>query len=139
MKYRHSFLFALLTTAAMAVTVAPAFAHHSFAAFDVTTQKTVTGTVDKVDWTNPHIWLWINVPNDKGGTDRYGFEGMSPNFLARRGWTRTTLKAGDKITIDFRPMKDGSKGGMFMTGKANGKVLSMMGGNDDPAQEYGQK
>ena len=62
---------------------------------------------------------------------------MSPNFLARRGWTRTTLKAGDKITVSFRPMKDGSKGGMFMTGQANGKVLSMMGGNDDPG--YQQK
>jgi uncharacterized protein DUF6152 len=106
-------------------------AHHSFAAFDVTTQKTVTGTVKQVDWTNPHIWLWIDVPNENGGVDTYGFEGMSPNFLARRGWTRTTLKTGDKITVSFRPMKDGSKGGMFMTGEmANGKVLSMMGGND---------
>jgi hypothetical protein len=135
---KRSFIFALLTASFIALAIAPAFAHHSFAAFDVTTQKSVTGTVNKVDWTNPHIWLWIDVPNDKGGTDKYGFEGMSPNFLARRGWTRTTLKAGDKITVDFRPMKDGSKGGMFMTGKANGKVLSMMGGNDDPSQ-YGEK
>lgn len=114
----------------------PAVAHHSFAAFDITTQKSVTGTVKQVDWTNPHIWLWIDVPNDKGGTDTYGFEGMSPNFLARRGWTRTTLKTGDKITVAFRPMKDGSKGGMFMTGHMeNGKVLSMMGGSDDAAQQ----
>ena len=127
---RYSFLLVLLLAAAI-----PASAHHSFAAFDITTQKTVTGTVNKVDWTNPHIWLWIDVPNDKGSADTYGFEGMSPNFLARRGWTRTTLKTGDKITISFRPMKDGSKGGMFMTGQmANGKVLSMMGGNDQPSQ-----
>jgi uncharacterized protein DUF6152 len=49
---------------------------------------------------------------------------MSPNFLERRGWTRTTLKVGDKITITYRPMKDGSKGGMFMNGSANGKVLT---------------
>jgi hypothetical protein len=95
----------------------------------------VTGTVHKVDWTNPHIWLWIDVTNDKGTTDTFGFEGMSPNFLARRGWTRTTLKVGDKITINYRPMKDGSKGGMFMTGQANGKALSMMGGTDDPSQQ----
>ena len=131
---KRSLLFALLAAASIAAIVAPAFAHHSFAAFDVTTQMTITGTVNKLDWTNPHIWLWIDVPNDKGGKDTYGFEGMSPNFLARRGWTRTTVKVGDKITVNFRPMKDGSKGGMFMTGKANGKVLSMMGGSDDPSQ-----
>jgi hypothetical protein len=133
---RQNYLFAILTIALIAVAVAPAFAHHSFAAFDITTQKTVTGTVHKVDWTNPHIWLWIDVANDRGTTDTYGFEGMSPNFLARRGWTRTTLKVGDKITINYRPMKDGSKGGMFMTGQANGKALSMMGGTDDPSQQY---
>src|SRR5215467_12453865 len=75
MKYQRSFMFALLAAAAIAAAVAPAFAHHSFAMFDITTQKTVTGTVSKIDWTNPHIWLWIDVPNDKGGSDTYGFEG----------------------------------------------------------------
>src|ERR1700758_5331961 len=138
MKIQIAFLFAILAVVSVAA-VSPVFAHHSFAAFDITAQKMITGTVHKVDWTNPHIWLWINVPNDKGGSDTYGFEGMSPNFLARRGWTRTTLKAGDKITVNFRPMKDGSKGGMFMTAKANGKALSMMGGSDDPSQASEQK
>ena len=136
MKIQNAFLFAILPLIFIAA-VSPVFAHHSFAAFDITAQKTITGAVHKVDWTNPHIWLWIDVPNDKGGADTYGFEGMSPNFLARRGWTRTTLKVGDKITVNYRPMKDGSKGGMFMTGQANGKLLSMMGGNDDPG--YQQK
>ncbi len=136
MKIQNAFLCAIIAVICIAA-ASPLFAHHSFAAFDITTQKTVTGTVQKVDWTNPHIWLWIEVPNDKGSADKFGFEGMSPNFLARRGWTRTTLKAGDKITVSYRPMKDGSKGGMFMTGQANGKVLSMMGGNDDPG--YQQK
>ena len=131
---RHSFLVILAATA-IAGLARPATGHHSFAAFDITTQKTVTGTVKQVDWTNPHIWLWIDVANDKGGSDTYGFEGMSPNFLARRGWTRTTLKTGDKITVNYRPMKDGSKGGMFMTGQmATGKLLSMMGGNDEPGR-----
>ena len=138
MKYQRSFMFALLAAALIAA-AAPAFAHHSFAMFDITKQQTVTGTVSRIDWTNPHIWLWIDVPNDKGGSDTYGFEGMSPNFLARRGWTRTTLKAGDKITVNYRPMKDGKNGGMFMTAKANGKALSMMGGSDDPSQAYEQK
>ena len=59
-------------------------AHHSFAAFDTQTQKTVTGTVKQVEWTNPHIWIWLDVPNAQGGVDVFGFEGMSPNYLARR-------------------------------------------------------
>ena len=70
-----------------------AAAHHSFAAFNMTDEKTVTGTVNRVEWTNPHIWIWIDVPNAKGAQTRTDFEGMSPNFLERRGWTRTTLKA----------------------------------------------
>ena len=121
----------VLALALLAAAVIPAAAHHSFAAFDMANQKTITGAVKQVDWTNPHIWIWIDVANDKGGTDTYGFEGMSPNYLARRGWTRTTLHTGDTITISFRPMKDGKKGGMFISGTmAAGKVLTMGGAGD---------
>jgi Family of unknown function (DUF6152) len=103
-------------------------AHHSFVAFNMNDEKTITGTVNKVEWTNPHIWLWIDVPNGKGSNDTYGFEGMSPNFLERRGWTRSTLKLGDKITVSFRPLRDGKNGGMFMTGKMeSGKILTGSG------------
>jgi hypothetical protein len=110
-----------------------ALAHHSYAAFDVTTQKEINGTVKKFDWTNPHTWVWIDVTNDHGGTDTWGFEGMSPNFLARRGWNRSTLKPGDKITVTFRPMKNGDKGGMWVTGKRpDGEVLLMGGAITDP-------
>ena len=110
-----------------------ALAHHSFAAFDVTTQKEITGTVKKFDYTNPHTWVWLDVPNDHGGVDTWGFEGMSPNYLGRRGWTRATLKPGDKLTITYRPMKDGEKGGMWVSGKrASGEVLMMGGAITDP-------
>lgn len=103
-------------------------AHHSFAPFDVTTQKTVSGAVKQVEWTNPHTWIWVDVPNDRGGVDAWGFEGMSPNYLARRGWSKDTLKPGDKITVAFRPLKDGSKGGMFVNATlASGKVMTMIG------------
>jgi hypothetical protein len=121
-------LFPSLALAVLVVAVVPAAAHHSFAAFDMTNQKTVTGAVKQVDWTNPHIWIWIDVANDKGGSDTYAFEGMSPNFLARRGWTRSTLHTGDKITVSYRPMRDGKNGGMFISGTtAAGKVLTMGG------------
>ena len=129
-------LFPSLALAVLVVAVVPAAAHHSFAAFDMTNQKTVTGAVKQVDWTNPHIWIWIDVANDKGGSDTYAFEGMSPNFLARRGWTRTTLHVGDTITVSYRPMKDGKKGGMFIGGTtAAGKLLTMGGAGDgEPAR-----
>ena len=132
---RYSFLWALLTAALISLAAGPLSAHHSFSAFDMANQKSVTGTVKQVDWTNPHIWIWIDVANEKGSADTFGFEGMSPNFLARRGWTRTTLKTGDKVTISYRPMRDGSKGGMFINGKmASGKVLTMGGaGEGEPA------
>ena len=113
----------------LVATAGLAAAHHSFTAFNMTDEKTVTGVVNRVEWTNPHIWIWIDVPDTKGAT--YGFEGMSPNFLERRGWTRTTLKAGDKITVSYRPLRDGKNGGMWMTGKMEtGKILTGGGGRD---------
>ena len=125
---RHAFI-ATLAAAALALPAGRALAHHSFAVFDMQAQKTITGTIKRVDWTNPHIWIWMDVANDKGGMDIYGFEGMSPNFLNRRGWTRTTLKPGDKITVVYRPLRDGTNGGMFMSTKlADGTMLTMGGG-----------
>ena len=104
----------------------PAAAHHSFAPFDLTTQKTVTGTVKQVDWTNPHTWIWVNVPNKEGGVDAWGFEGMSPNYLNRRGWTKKTLQPGEQVTVTFRPLRDGSHGGMFVNAKRpDGTLLTM--------------
>ena len=111
--------------------VSPAIAHHSFAEFNMNEEKTVTGIVKTVEWTNPHIWIWIDVPNDKGSTDTYGFEGMSPNFLERRNWRRTTLKPGDTITVSYRPLRSGKNGGMWVTGKmTNGKILTGGGGRE---------
>jgi hypothetical protein len=122
---------AILVTILIASLVVPAMAHHSFSAFNTQTEKTITGVVKTVQWSNPHIWLWVDVPNGQGKTDTYAFEGMSPNFLERRNWTRTTLKAGDKITISYNPMKDGTNGGMFRQGKMeNGRVLTMGGSNE---------
>jgi hypothetical protein len=105
-----------------------ALAHHSAAAFDTTQQKEITGVVKKFDYSNPHTWVWLDVPNEKGGVDTWGVEGMSPNYLNRRGWTRMTLKPGDKLTITIRPMKNGEKGGMWISGKRpDGEVLLMNG------------
>ena len=118
----------VLAACLVAIAAGTASAHHSFAAFDTTTEKTITGTVKQVDWTNPHTWIWVYVDNNRGSVDTFGFEGMSPNYLARRGWSKSTLKPGDTITVTFRPMRDGSNGGMFMNAKLpSGQVLTMTG------------
>lgn len=110
-----------------------ASAHHSAAPFDTSIEKALTGTVKQVDWTNPHTWIWVDVPNDKGGVDTWGIEGMSPNFLDRRGWTRNTIKAGEKVTFSVRPMRDGSKAGMFVSAKLpDGRLVRMSGQPIDP-------
>ena len=125
---RRSLVLALVTLSFLAASVGPIAAHHSTVPFDSTKQTTLTGIVKEFDWTNPHTWIWINVPNDKGGVDLWGVEGMSPNYLGRRGWTKSTIKPGEKITIVGRPMKDGSKAAMFMSATlANGKVMTQSG------------
>jgi hypothetical protein len=118
----------VLAAGLIVLAVVTASAHHSFAAFDITTERTISGTVKQVDWTNPHTWIWVNVENTQGSVETFGFEGMSPNYLARRGWSKSTLKPGDHISVTFRPMRDGSTGGMFMTAKRpTGEILSMTG------------
>jgi hypothetical protein len=125
---RRILVLALVTLSLLAASVGPIAAHHSTVPFDTTKQTTLTGIVKEFDWTNPHTWIWLNVPNDKGGTDLWGVEGMSPNYLGRRGWTKSTIKPGEKITIVGRPMKDGSKAAMFMSATlANGKVMTQSG------------
>lgn len=110
------------------VAATSASAHHSFAVFDLTTQKSIEGTVKKVDWTNPHVWVWVDVPSAGGGSETYGFEGMSPNYLARRGWSRTTLQTGMKVTVQYRPLKDGKPGGMLVSAKLPTGLLLTGGG-----------
>jgi len=108
-------------------------AHHSFAPFNMQSEKTVTGTIKQFDWTNPHTWIWIDVPDGRGGTETWAVEGMSPNYLGRRGWTKSTLKFGDKVTIVLRPMRDGSTGGMFVRATmSDGRVLTQAGQPTDP-------
>jgi hypothetical protein len=119
---------AVMAAALIAIVAIAAGAHHSAAPFDTSTEKTIEGTVKQFDWTNPHTWVWLDVPKAGGGVETWGIEGMSPNYLARRGWSKNTLKVGDKVSAVIRPMKDGSPGGMFVSVKlASGQVMRMTG------------
>ena len=85
-------------------------AHHSTAMFDMQHTVTLNGTVTQFDWTNPHTFIFMEVMNN-GATESWSIEGMSPNYLSRNGWTRHTLKPGDKIGMEIHLLKDGRKGG----------------------------
>ncbi len=90
-----------------------AWAHHSFAMFDQSRQVSLNGTVKDFQWTNPHAWIEVIVPDGKGGGDVWSVELNSPNNLIRQGWKRTAMKPGDKVTVIINPLKDGKKGGLF--------------------------
>jgi hypothetical protein len=100
----------LLSIAAMTISAAmPLLAHHSFAAeYDSNKKLTLTGTVVKVDWMNPHIWVYVDAKDEKGAVQHWQCEGGPPNTLSRNGWTKDALKPGDKVTVEGFAAKDGS-------------------------------
>ena len=102
----------------------PALAHHSFAMFDRQKEVTLKGTVKEFQWTNPHSFIEIEVVDAQGATTPYSIEMNSPNNLTRQGWKSTALKPGDKVTVVMNPLRDGSKGGLFVSVMLpDGKVL----------------
>jgi hypothetical protein len=105
--------------------------------FDPSETLTVTGTVAKLEWINPHVFVWLYVrnPNTAGGYDLYAFENGSTNVLARMGWTKATLTTGEKIAVEYWPLKDGRTGGHFVQAIfGDGRVIRGAGGpNRDSA------
>ena len=102
----------------------PAFSHHSNVGFAVETVLTATGVVKQWQWSNPHTWLIMDVDDGKGGKVEWAMEGRAPGVLLRAGWSRSVLKAGDKVTVHYSPSKDGTKVGMIArVTLADGKVL----------------
>ena len=94
------------------VAAAPAWAHHSFAAeYDASQLITLKGTISKVEWTNPHIYVYLDVKDAGGKVTTWALEGYPPNTLKRTGFSRASLKIGDEITATAYKSKDGTNTG----------------------------
>ena len=107
--------------------VVPVAAHHSFAAeFDAAQPITIRGKVTKISWTNPHVWIYLNVTDEKTGkVENWGFEMGAPQQVRARGWDRDTLKTGDELIVEGSRARDGSSrmNARNVTWAATGKKL----------------
>jgi hypothetical protein len=103
-------LFAVIAGLSLLAGIGNAYAHHSFAMFDMKKTVSYKGTIKEVQWTNPHVWVELTV-QEKDGPVTYSFEGAAIAVLKRVGWTRNSVKPGDVVTLVGHPYKDGRPGG----------------------------
>jgi len=115
---------AVVLAAAIFGSASMASAHHSFTMFDMSKKVTLTGTVTSFEWTNPHSYIEIDAPDEKGVMKHWSIELGSPSILMQSGWKFSTLKTGEKLTIIINPLKSGQNGGFLSQANLpDGRVL----------------
>jgi len=120
---------------AVLLTAGSALAHHSFAMFDQSKTVALQGAVKDFRWTNPHVFIQVLVKNEKGADEEWSIEMTSPEHLARAGWRPSTLKPGDKVTLNIHPMRDGIMGGQYLSGSGpSGPLLGSAPAKQEPAK-----
>lgn len=116
-----------------------AFAHHSFGMFDLSKEVTVEGVIREFQFTNPHVWIQLLVPNGNGGQTEWSIEAGAPGMMIRAGWKSSTLKAGDRITLTMHPLKDGKpSGSLVKVTVPDGRTLGGGGGPPPPPPKPAQ-
>lgn len=111
-------------TVVLAMAGSAAFGHHSGAMFDNEEVRELQGTIKEFQFTNPHTWIQVNVPDENGEVVEWSLEWGSPNQLARRGVRPSTFPPGAEVTVRTNPMKDGSSAGAFIGARlADGTVV----------------
>jgi len=109
--------------AGLLLTAVPVVAHHSFAAeYDAAKPIKLTGTVTKIEWTNPHCFFYVDVKNESGKVETWALELGNPNALLRNGWTPKSVKVGDEVSVEGTRAKDGS-----LLGNARTMILMSTG------------
>ncbi len=119
----HALIFASALMAGFSPPIARA--HHSYAMFDSTKSVTLNGVIKSFEWTNPHAAMFVIASPDASPPEAWSVEMASPGNLKREGWTRDAVKPGDKVALTIRPLRDGGRGGSFvsLTLLATGQVL----------------
>ena len=117
-------LFIGVLWAVVVVAARPLLAHHSFAMFDTAKRVTMSGSVTAFEWTNPHVYIEIDVPDEKGVVKHWSVELGSPSILMQAGWKFSDVKVSDKITVVLNPLRSGEPGGLLVTATVrDGRVL----------------
>jgi hypothetical protein len=120
--------------AVCAAFAAPAVAHHSYSMFDRDKTVTITGTIRAWEMVNPHSYLWVNVKNG-AETQAWGLEGGGIQALQRAHVTKSSVKPGDKVSVDLHPLRDGRTGGQLTKlTMEDGKIIRLGGGGDATAR-----
>ena len=109
MKNRLGVIFAVVTAVSALASSRPLFAHHSSSSYDMDHPLVLKGVITNVEWTNPHVFIFLNVKDDAGAVMEWRVEGNSPNMLTRVGWKKELLVNGDSVTVNGAPARDGAK------------------------------
>lgn len=115
--------------AALLLVGTAALAHHSFGMFDLSREVTVDGVIKEFQFTNPHVWIQLMVPDANGGATEWSIEAGAPGMMIRAGWKSSTLKPGDRITLTMHPLKSGRPSGSLVRASLpDGRILGGGGG-----------
>ena len=131
---RNKFAIISLAVVVLPAVSVPLFAHHGNAAYDTTKTITLKGTVTEYTWANPHVFLKVDAKDDSGNTSHWVIEAQSTVTQNAAGWSRTTFKTGDEVTLDVIPIKNGSPIGRFKGRIVINGTVFKEGGQPAPGQ-----